>query len=58
MPGIQTVQEELQNVLNMPLTHFYGPNGEPPLIIVPDSNKTTIDREEKKHFYLSRNPKF
>ena len=47
-------KDDLGNVLNMPLTFFYGPNGEPPIIVFPDSQKSTINKEvpDRTHFQL------
>ena len=47
-------KDDLGNVLNMPLTFFYGPNGEPPIIVFPDSQMSTINKEvpDRTHFQL------
>lgn len=53
--AIMNLTKEDLNVLNMPLTFFYGPNGEPPIIIFPDTNKSTLfkDDNNRSKFYLS-----
>jgi hypothetical protein len=44
--AIMDLSKEEMNVLNMPLKFFYGPNGEPPIIMIPDTNKSTLNKEK------------